>query len=102
MGCKIILIFTSIGVFRLIIFSPINTHMHHLLLGRGGIFFASVLLGSVAVDGSNNEIVRSFLVSVARQRSVGSNREVLSLGSVLRTRCCGNNVLLIQPELQKG
>jgi hypothetical protein len=38
-GYKIILIFASIGAFPLIIISPINTHMHHLLLGRGGVFF---------------------------------------------------------------
>jgi hypothetical protein len=39
MGYKRILIFASIGVFPLIIVSPINTHMHHLLLGRGGVLF---------------------------------------------------------------
>jgi hypothetical protein len=33
------MIFASIGVFPLIIISPIDTHMHHLLLGRGGVFF---------------------------------------------------------------
>jgi hypothetical protein len=33
------LILTSIDVFPLIIVSPINAHMHHLLLGRGGVFF---------------------------------------------------------------
>jgi hypothetical protein len=38
--CKIILIFASICVFPLIIFSPIITRMHHLLLGTGGVFFA--------------------------------------------------------------
>jgi membrane-associated phospholipid phosphatase len=41
---KRILIFASIGVFPLIIVSPITTHMHHLLLGRGG-----VLLGVLFV-----------------------------------------------------
>jgi hypothetical protein len=39
MGSIIILIFASMGVFPLIIISPIDTHMHHLLLGRGGVFF---------------------------------------------------------------
>jgi hypothetical protein len=38
-GYKRISIFTFIGGFPLIIFSPINTHMHHLLLGRDGVFF---------------------------------------------------------------
>jgi hypothetical protein len=33
------MIFAAIGVFPLIIFSPIDTHMRHLLLGRGGVFF---------------------------------------------------------------
>jgi hypothetical protein len=37
-GYKTIMIFASIGVFPLIIVPPINTHMHHLLLGRGGVF----------------------------------------------------------------
>jgi hypothetical protein len=38
-GNKKIFIFASIGVFPLLIHFPINTHMHHLLLGRGGVFF---------------------------------------------------------------
>jgi hypothetical protein len=38
-GYKRILIFASIGVFPLKIVYPVNTHMHHLLLGRGGVFF---------------------------------------------------------------
>jgi hypothetical protein len=69
--------------------------------------------------------MRSFVGSVARQRPVGNNGVVFSLGSVLRTRFRGNIVLLIiikykipgalsprvklsrseaeiQPELQKG
>jgi hypothetical protein len=33
------MIFASIDVFPLIIGSPVNTHMDHLLLGRGGVFF---------------------------------------------------------------
>jgi hypothetical protein len=33
------MIFASIGVFPLVIISPIDTHIHHLLLGRGGVFF---------------------------------------------------------------
>jgi hypothetical protein len=48
----------------------------------------------------NNEVMHSFLGSAARQRPV-SNNQVFSLGSILRTRCHGKIVLLIQPELQK-
>jgi hypothetical protein len=77
--------------------------MHHLLLGRGGIFFGvGSFLGTLLWRRPNNGVMRSFLVSVARQRSVSNNREVFSLGFVLRTRCRGNIVLSVQPELQKG
>jgi hypothetical protein len=39
-GYRRILIFAAIGVLHLMIVSPIiNTHMHHLLPGRGGVFF---------------------------------------------------------------
>jgi hypothetical protein len=38
-GYKIILILASIDVFPLIKVSPINPHMHRLLLGGGGVFF---------------------------------------------------------------
>jgi hypothetical protein len=38
-GYKGILKFVSIGVFPLIIVPPIIIHMHHVLLGRGGVFF---------------------------------------------------------------
>jgi hypothetical protein len=40
-GYKQFFIFTSIGVFPLIKFSPINTHMYRLLLGRGGVSLES-------------------------------------------------------------
>jgi hypothetical protein len=50
----------------------------------------------------NKGVMRSFLGSVARQRSVSNNREVFSLGSVLGTRCHGKIVLLVQPKLQEG
>jgi hypothetical protein len=40
-GYRIILISASIGVFPLIKLSPINPHMHGLLLGGGGVFFGS-------------------------------------------------------------
>jgi hypothetical protein len=77
------LIFASIGVFPLIKVSPINTHMHHLLLGRGGVSFG----------------VSSFFVYVAmgaaQQRSnaffSSTNREVFSLGSVPKTRATGRS-----------
>jgi hypothetical protein len=39
MGHKRIMIFASIGVLPLIIISTINTHIHHLLLGKWGVFF---------------------------------------------------------------
>jgi hypothetical protein len=48
---KIIMIFASIGVFPLIIVSPINTHMHHLLLGRGGVIFGVRYYGSGPTKG---------------------------------------------------
>jgi hypothetical protein len=47
-------------------------------------------------------VMRSFLGCLARQRPVSYNREVFSLGSVLRTRYHGKIVLLVRPELQEG
>jgi hypothetical protein len=44
-GYKRILIFASIDVLPLIIVSPIDTHMHHLLLGKGGVFFGVSFFG---------------------------------------------------------
>jgi hypothetical protein len=40
-------------------------------------------------------------VGVARQLPVSNNREVFSLGSVLKTRYHGKVVLLVRPELQE-
>jgi hypothetical protein len=40
--------------------------------------------------------------SISRQRPVSNNREVFSLRSVLRARCHGKIVLLVQAELQEG
>jgi hypothetical protein len=102
-------------VFPLIIVSPINTHMHHLLLGRGGVFFGvssfwvlyygsgRLVVGrNVTLTLTNKGTMRSFLGSVARQRPVSNNREVFSLGSLLRNRCHGKIFLLVRPELQEG
>jgi hypothetical protein len=50
----------------------------------------------------NKGVMRSFLGSVARQWLVSNNREEFSLGSILRTRCHGRIILLVQPELQEG
>jgi hypothetical protein len=46
--------------------------------------------------------MRSFLGCIARQRPISNNWEVFSLESVMRTRCRGKFVLLVQPELQEG
>jgi hypothetical protein len=48
-GYKRITIFMSIDVFPLIIVSPINTYMHHLLLGRDGVFFGASSFGYVTM-----------------------------------------------------
>jgi hypothetical protein len=49
-GHKRILFSASIGVFLLIIImSPINTHMHRLLLGGGVFFGGPVLFGCVTM-----------------------------------------------------
>jgi hypothetical protein len=69
---------------------------------EGAFSLGSVLLGPLLWQRPNNEVMRSFVRSVARQRPVGNNGVVFSLESVLRIRCRGNIVLLIQPELQKG
>jgi hypothetical protein len=83
--------------------SPINPHMHRLLLGGGGVFFGvRFFWGALVCQRPNKGLVRSFLGCLARQRPVSNNREVYSLGSVLRTRCHGKIVLLVQPELQEG
>jgi hypothetical protein len=62
----------------------------------------SVLFGSVLWHRPNNEVMRSYLGSVGRHRPVSNNGVVFSLESVLRTRCHGKIVLLVQPELQEG
>jgi hypothetical protein len=96
------LIFTSIGVFPVIKVSPIYPNIHRLLLGGGGFFFGvRFFLGALLWQGPNKNIMRFFLGSVARQRPVSNNREVISLRSVPRTRYHGKIVLLVLPELQK-
>jgi hypothetical protein len=83
---KGILILASVGVFSLIKVSPINPHMHHLLLGGGSVFFGvRFFLGALLWQRPNKGLVRSFLMCVARQRPVSKNREVFSLDSILRT-----------------
>jgi hypothetical protein len=52
--------------------------------------------GSITRQRPNNEIMRYFFGSVARQRPVSNNGVVFSLGPVLRARCRGKIVLLIQ------
>jgi hypothetical protein len=77
------MIFASIGVFPLIIVSPIDTDMHHLLLGRGGVFFGGqFFLDTLLWQRTNKGVLRSFL------------------GSVLRTHCHGKIVLLVQEAVQ--
>jgi hypothetical protein len=51
---------------------------------------------------AQQNLMCSFLGSVERQRQVSNNREVFTLGSVLRRGCRGKIVLLVQPELQEG
>jgi hypothetical protein len=51
---------------------------------------------------TNKKVMRYFLGADARQRPVSNNREVFSSGSILRTRCHGKIVLLVQPDLQEG
>jgi hypothetical protein len=61
-GYKRILISASIGVFPLIKVSPINPHMHGLLLGRGGVFFGvRFFLGVLLWHWPNKGLVRFFL-----------------------------------------
>jgi hypothetical protein len=47
---KGILIFASIGEFPLIIVTTIITHMHHVLLGRGGVFFGVTSFVFIAME----------------------------------------------------
>jgi hypothetical protein len=65
-GYKIILILASIGVFPLIKVSPINPHMHRLLLGGGGGFFfwSQFLLCTLLWERHNKGVMRSSLGSV--------------------------------------
>jgi hypothetical protein len=51
--------------------------------------------GSVTRQQPNNEVLRSSVESVARQRPVSNNGVVFALESVLRARCHGNIFLLI-------
>jgi hypothetical protein len=102
-GYKRILISVSIGVFPLIKVSPINPHMHGLLLGGGSVFFEVwFFLGALLWQWPNIGLVSSFLGCIARQQPVSNNREVFSLGSVLKTRYHGKVVLLVRAELQEG
>jgi hypothetical protein len=74
-------------VFPLINVSPINPHMHGLLLGGGGVLFGvRFFLGALLWQRPNKGFVRSLLGCVARQRPVSNNREVFFLGSVPKTR----------------
>jgi hypothetical protein len=102
-GYKRILISASIGVFPLIEVSPINPHLHRLLLGGGGVFFGvRFFLRALLWQQPNEGLVRSFLGCVARQLHISNNWEVFSLGSILKTRFHGKIVLLVQPKLQEG
>jgi hypothetical protein len=102
-GYKRILISTSISVFPLIKVSPVNPHMHCLLLGRGGVFFGvQFVLGALLWQQPNKGLVRSFLGCVASQWPVSNNQEVFSLGSIPKTRYHRNIVLLVRPELEEG
>jgi hypothetical protein len=86
-GYKSILILASIGVFPLIKVAPINPHMHRLLLGRGDVFFGvRFFWGTLLWQQPNKGLMGSFVGSVATQRPVSNNREVFSLGSVLKLR----------------
>jgi hypothetical protein len=96
-GYRRILILASIGVLPLIKISPVNPHMHRLLLGGGGVFFG-VRFFWVRYYGSGP--TKGWCV--ARQWPVSNNREVFSLGYVPRTRYHGKFVLLVRPELQEG
>jgi hypothetical protein len=62
----------------------------------------SVLFGYVTMTAAQQRGIAFFLESVARQRPVSNNREVFSLGSVLKTRCHGKIVLLVEPDFQEG
>jgi hypothetical protein len=64
-----------------------------VLLGSVGVSLGS---GSVTRQGPNNEVMRSFVGPVARQRPVSNSGVVFTLGSVLRARCRGNIFLLMQ------
>jgi hypothetical protein len=100
-GHKRLSILASIGVFPVIKVSPINPHMHRLLLGGGGVFFGvRFFLGKLLWQRPNRGLVHSCLGCDARQRPVSNNREVFSLGSVPRTRYHGKIGLLVRPELQ--
>jgi hypothetical protein len=59
-------------------------------------------LGALVWQRTNKGLVRYIFGCVARQGPVGNNREVFSLGSVLKTRYHGKIVLLVQPEMQEG
>jgi hypothetical protein len=73
-GYKRILIFASIGVFPLKTVSPINTHMHHLLLGRGCVFLGQFFLGTLLWQQPNKGVMRSFLGSVSQSRQAAARK----------------------------
>jgi hypothetical protein len=82
-------------VFPLIKISPVNPHMHRLLLGGGGVFFGGqFFLGALLWQRPSKGLVRSFLGCVARQQPVSNNREVFSLESVPKTLYHGKIVLI--------
>jgi hypothetical protein len=60
----------------------------------GAFSLGSVLLGPLLWQRHNNEVIRSFVESVPRQRPTGNSGVMFSLGSVLRGLCRGNAVLL--------
>jgi hypothetical protein len=58
-----------------------------LLLGDGIIFFGVSSFWSITRQCLNNEVMHSFVGSVARQWPLSNNGLVFSLGSILRTHC---------------
>jgi hypothetical protein len=51
-----------------------------MLLGSGGVFSSVSFFGSVTRQRSNNEVMRSFVRSVPRQRPVANNAVGVFLG----------------------
>jgi hypothetical protein len=70
MGYKRILICASIGMFSLKLMSSITTHMDHLFLGRGGVFFGISSFVYVAM-GAAQQRGNAFFSWVRKQQSGG-------------------------------